>query len=204
MGRRHCRPETRSPAAHLRGPCGRSSNAPSTSLFRSIKKSLPFGEASMHVVFVVALSGVLPSPTQMAPNNRELNKYEANKGEGRIRRHEICAFLHGFSPCLPMVRGPARAVNLCGDLDVACVTPPARPGVTYTCPRPLHPTLHASSSRPSGPRSGPGVEGSWHRATCASSRCRDPSTRTPRYARAAARDDDLSCGARRGVMRMRS
>lgn len=45
----------------------------------------------MHVVFVVALSGLLPSPTQMAPNNRELNKYEANKGEVRIGRHvDLC------------------------------------------------------------------------------------------------------------------
>jgi hypothetical protein len=45
----------------------------------------------MHVVFYVALSGLLPSPTQMAPNNRELNKYEANEGETRIRRHvDLC------------------------------------------------------------------------------------------------------------------
>ena len=45
----------------------------------------------MHVVFYVALSGLLPSPTQMAPNNRELNKYEANKGVIRIRRHvDLC------------------------------------------------------------------------------------------------------------------
>jgi hypothetical protein len=35
----------------------------------------------------VALSGLLPSPTQMAPNNRELNKYEAYEGEIRVRRH---------------------------------------------------------------------------------------------------------------------
>lgn len=68
----------------------------------------------MHVVFYVALSGLLPSPTQMAPNNRELNKYEANKGEVRIRRHEICAFLHGRLPCSPMVRAPAVTVNLRG------------------------------------------------------------------------------------------
>ena len=46
----------------------------------------------MHVVFYVALSGLLPSPTQMAPNNRELNKYEANKGEVRVRRHEFVPF----------------------------------------------------------------------------------------------------------------
>ena len=66
----------------------------------------------MHVVFYVALSGLLPSPTQMAPNNRELNKYEANKGEVRIRRHSICAFLHGLMPCPPMVRGWVGRVNL--------------------------------------------------------------------------------------------
>ena len=66
----------------------------------------------MHVVFFVALSGLLPSPTQMAPNNRELNKYEANKGEVRIRRHAICAFLHGPLPCPSMVRAPIAAVNL--------------------------------------------------------------------------------------------
>src|SRR5690606_32500504 len=69
----------------------------------------------------------LPSPTQMAPNNRELNKYEANKGEIRIRRHEICAFLHGLMPCSPMVRAPGQHVNLPRDCNqeiygsVACL-----------------------------------------------------------------------------------
>lgn len=95
--------------------CGKISNAPSTSLFRSIKKASRSGEASMHVVFVVALSGLLPSPTQMAPNNRELNKYEANKGEVRVRRHAICAFLHGLMPCSPMVRVHDGHVNLNGN-----------------------------------------------------------------------------------------
>ena len=66
----------------------------------------------MHVVFFVALSGLLPSPTHIAPNNRELNKYEAYEGVGRIRRHEIGAFLHGSQPCPPMVRAPDTAVNL--------------------------------------------------------------------------------------------
>ena len=63
----------------------------------------------MHVVFYVALSGFLPSPTQMAPNNRELNKYEANKGEVRVRRHEFVPF---FTDSFRVLVWYGRAVDL--------------------------------------------------------------------------------------------
>lgn len=41
---------------------------------------------------IVALFGPLPSPTtQLAPNNRELNKYEAYEGEVRMWHHvDLC------------------------------------------------------------------------------------------------------------------
>ena len=46
----------------------------------------------------VALSGLLPSPTQMAPNNRELNKYEAYEDEIRVWRHvNLCLSSRTYS-----------------------------------------------------------------------------------------------------------
>lgn len=55
------------------------------------QKSLPVREASMRLVSILfALTGVLPSLTQMAPDYRELDKYEANNGAQRNRvQHDV-------------------------------------------------------------------------------------------------------------------
>jgi hypothetical protein len=64
-------------------------------------KKPPFGGRPACVSSsIVALSGLLPSPTQMAPNNRELNKYEAYEGEVRIGRHVgLCLSSRASATC---------------------------------------------------------------------------------------------------------
>jgi hypothetical protein len=130
------------------------------------QKSLPLG-GGQHVsrLVLLALSGLLPSPTQMAPY-RELNKYEANNGREVGRQHGVtsCNPSRGI-PAQPLWYAPAsNAVN--PELEASTMTEPGGKGQedTRSSPTTTFATTKPWSSRagelPQRPNSG---EGSHHR-----------------------------------------
>ncbi len=81
----------------------------------------------MRIVLIFALSGLLSSPTRIAPNNRELNKYEAKYGGSKDRR------LHNVTSCKPSRGRPAQFPWYARPHQD--VNPTADPGLTKGAPQ---------------------------------------------------------------------